>query len=67
MSAHLTASQKAALGTVQVAGVSVHGSQATVRSRDISSRRGSLHGFLSKSSAPTRLQKQSDGSWKIEG
>ena len=67
VSGHLTAAQKAALSTVRIANVSVHGSQATVRSRDITSRRGSLRGFISKSSAPTRLRKQSDGSWKIEG
>ncbi|HET9104055.1 MAG TPA: hypothetical protein VFN55_11950 [Solirubrobacteraceae bacterium] len=67
VSAHLTGAQRAALGTVRVTGVSVHGAQASVRARDITSRRGSLRGFLAKSSAPTRLRRQPDGSWKIEG
>ena len=67
VSAHLTAAQKTALATVKVGPVNVHGSQASVRTRDISSRRGSLRGFLVKNSAPTRLRKQSDGSWRIEG
>lgn len=67
VSAHLTGSQKAALGSVQVKNVSVHGREATVRAADIASRHGSFRGFLSAKSAPTKLQKQSNGSWKIEG
>ena len=67
VSAHLTGSQKAALGSVQVKNISVHGRVATVRAADIASTHGSFRGFLSAKSAPTKLEKQSDGSWKIEG
>ena len=67
VSAHLTSSQKAALGSVQVKNISVHGAVATVRAADIRSKHGSFRGFLSAKSAPTKLQKQSNGSWKIEG
>ncbi len=67
VSAHLTTAQKAALDSVRVKDVSVSGGEATIRATDIVSRHGSLRGFLSAKSAPTRLRKQSDGSWKIEG
>jgi len=67
VSAHLTSAQKAALGSVHIKNVSVTGRVATIRARDIVSRQGSLRGFLSAKSAPTRLRKQSDGTWKIEG
>lgn len=67
VSAHLTSSQKAALGSILVKNVTVNGREATVKAADIASGRGSLRGFLSSKSAPTRLRKQSDGSWKIEG
>ncbi|MEO8968968.1 MAG: hypothetical protein ABI355_15100 [Solirubrobacteraceae bacterium] len=67
VSAHLTTAQRAALDSVRVKNVSVSGGEATIRATDIVSRHGSLRGFLSAKSAPTRLHKQSDGSWKIEG
>ena len=67
VSAHLTPAQKAALGSVHIRHVSVNGREATIRARDIVSSHGSLRGFLSPRSAPTRLRRQSDGSWKIEG
>jgi hypothetical protein len=67
VSAHLTASQKAALGSVHIKNVTVTGREATIRARDIVSSHGSLRGFLNAKSAPTRLRKQSDGTWKIEG
>ena len=67
VSAHLTASQKAALGSVHIKRVTVTGGEATIRATDIVSTHGSLRGFLSARSAPTRLRKQSDGTWKIEG
>ena len=67
VSAHLTPAQKAALGSVHIRSVSVTGREATIRAGDIVSGRGSLRGFLSAKSAPTRLRRQSDGSWKIEG
>lgn len=67
VSAHLTPKQKAALGSVRVKHVTVKGNLATVLAKDISSTQGSFKGFLSASSAPTRLSKQSDGTWKISG
>ncbi len=67
VSAHLTPAQKAALGSVHVKNVSVTGREATIKAADIVSRRGSLRGFLSVKSPPTRLRKQTDGTWKIEG
>ncbi len=67
VSAHLTPKQKAALGSVQVKNVTVKGNLATVRAKDISSTRGSFKGFLNPKSSPTRLSKQSDGTWKISG
>ncbi|MGB9183499.1 MAG: hypothetical protein WCB67_05490 [Solirubrobacteraceae bacterium] len=67
VSAHLTTKQKAALGSVKVRKVSVKGNLATVRAKDISSTQGSFKGFLSANSAPERLSKQSDGTWKIAG
>lgn len=67
VSAHLTAAQKAALASVHVTNVSVTGREATVKATDIAASHGSLRGFLSAKSPPTRLRKQSDGSWKIEG
>ena len=67
VSAHLTTKQKAALGSVKVKNVTVTGNLATVRAKDISSTQGSFKGFMSSKSAPTRLSKQSDGTWKISG
>ncbi len=67
VSAHLTSNQRAALGSVQVKSVTVTGNQATVRARDISSTSGSFKGFLDPRSAPTKLSRQPDGSWKISG
>jgi hypothetical protein len=67
VSAHLTAKQKAALSSVQVKNVTVKGNQATVRAGDITSSSGSFKGFLDPHSSPTKLSKQSDGSWKISG
>ena len=67
VSAHLTSKQKAALGSVQVKNVTVKGDQASVRSSDLSSTSGSFKGFLDPKSAPTKLSKQADGSWKISG
>ncbi len=67
VSAHLTSAQKAALASVRVKNVAIRGREATIKATDIVSSHGSLRGFLSAKSAPTRLRKQSDGSWKIEG
>ena len=67
VSAHLTVKQKAALASVHVNKITVTGDRATVRAADISSDHGSFKGFLEPGSAPTKLAKQADGSWKISG
>lgn len=65
VSAHLTPSQKAALESVRVTKVTVSGNQAAVSNTDLTTAHGSLKGFINSRSAPTRLTKQPDGSWKI--
>ncbi len=67
VSVHLTPLQKAGLESVQIKKVTVAGDHATINDADFSSSRGSLKGFISSNSAPTRLTKQPDGSWKISG
>jgi len=67
VSPHLTSAQKAALASVRVKNVAVSGREATIKATDIVSSHGSLRGFLSAKSTPTRLHEESDGSWKIEG
>jgi hypothetical protein len=47
--------------------VSLSGDHASIRAGDITSTRGTIKGFLQASAAPTRLIRQSDGSWKIAG
>lgn len=65
VSAHLNPHQKAALETVKVTHVAVMGNHATVRAADITSSRGSFKGFLDPKAAPTKLRRESDGTWKI--
>jgi hypothetical protein len=67
VSAHLSATQKQALGTAKVGKVTINGDHATVPDTSITSAKGSLKGFLQSGAAPTRLTKQSDGSWRISG
>jgi hypothetical protein len=67
VSRHLSPSQKAGLETAKVGKVHINGSHASVPNTSITSPKGSLKGFLQAGSAPTRLTKQSDGSWKISG
>jgi len=67
VSDHLSAGQKTALKSVRIGKVEVHGDRATVPNTSISSTKGSLRGFLRAGSAPTRLTKGSDGTWKISG
>jgi hypothetical protein len=64
---HLTASQKAALESVQIKRVEINGDRATVSDAALASTRGSLKGFINPGSPPTRLTKQSDGNWKLSG
>jgi len=67
VSVHLTASQKAALESVKIKKVTISGDHATVSDADLTSAHGSLKGFIQSGSAPTKLTKQSDGSWKLSG
>jgi hypothetical protein len=64
---HLSPSLKAAFRTVIVNKVTISGDSATVQDADITSSEGSLAGFTQPGSAPTMLQEQPDGSWKISG
>jgi hypothetical protein len=67
VSRHLSPSQKVGLETAKVGKVRISGSHATVPDTSITSPKGSLKGFLQAGSTPTKLTKQSDGSWKISG
>jgi hypothetical protein len=64
---HLSPAQKAGLESATVGKVNVNGSHASVPNSSITSPRGSLKGFLDAGAAPTRLTRQSDGTWKISG
>ncbi len=64
---HLSPAQKAGLESAKVGKVDVKGSHASVPNSSITSPRGTLKGFLAAGAAPTRLTRQSDGSWKISG
>lgn len=66
-SRHLTPAQRAALASIVVKRITLNGNRATVVDTDLSAKRGSLKGFIDPRSEPTRLSKQSDGSWKISG
>jgi hypothetical protein len=55
------------LRNARVGTVTLHGDQASIRAAQITSTRGSLKGFLQASAPPTKLARQSDGSWKIAG
>lgn len=67
VSEHLSPQQKAGLESVQVKNVVINGNQATVSDADLTSARGTLKGFIDPKSPPTKLTKQSDGSWKLSG
>jgi nitrous oxide reductase accessory protein NosL len=67
VSVHLSAQQKAGLESVQIKKVEVSGIHATVSDADLTSARGTLKGFINPNSPPTKLTKQSDGSWKLSG
>jgi hypothetical protein len=67
VSAHLSSAEKQALQSAKVGKVTIDGSHASVSDSAITSSKGSLKGFLTAGSAPTKLTKQSDGSWKISG
>jgi hypothetical protein len=67
VSDHLSPQQKAGLESVQIKKVEINGNQATVSDADLTSARGTLKGFINPNSPPTKLTKQSDGSWKLSG
>jgi hypothetical protein len=67
VSEHLSPQQKAGLESVQVKKVVVNGNHATVSDADLTTTRGTLKGFINPTSPPTKLTKQSDGSWKLSG
>jgi hypothetical protein len=58
---------KLGLRSARVGRVSLSGDHASIRAGDITSTRGSLKGFLQASAAPTKLTRQSNGSWMIAG
>jgi hypothetical protein len=47
--------------------VTLNGDHASIRAGQITTTQGSLKGFLQASAPPTKLARQSDGSWKIAG
>jgi hypothetical protein len=67
VSVHLSPQQKAGLESVQIKKVVVNGIHATVSDADLTSARGTLKGFINPNSPPTKLTKQSDGSWELSG
>jgi hypothetical protein len=67
VSVHLSPQQKAGLESVQIKKVVVNGIHATVSDADLTSVRGTLKGFINPNSPPTKLTKQSDGSWELSG
>jgi hypothetical protein len=58
---------KLGLRHARVGKVSLSGDHASIRAGDITSTRGTVKGFLQASAAPTRLARQTNGSWKIAG
>ncbi len=67
VSAHLSSAEKQGLQNAKVGKVTISGNNASVSDTAITSTKGSLKGFLQAGAAPTKLTKQSDGTWKISG
>lgn len=65
VSAHLSSAQKQGLQNAKVGKVKIDGNHASVSDSAITTTKGTLKGFLE--GTPTKLTKQSDGSWKISG
>jgi hypothetical protein len=51
----------------RVGKVTLAGGHASIRAGDITATQGTVKGFLQASAAPTKLTRQSDGTWKIAG
>jgi hypothetical protein len=58
---------KLGLRHARVGTVTISGDHASIRAGSITSIRGTLTGFLQASSPPTKLVRQSNGTWKIAG
>ena len=67
ISNQLSGQVRLGLRNARVGKVSLSGAHASIRAGDITSTRGTVKGFLQASAAPTKLTRQSDGSWKIAG
>jgi hypothetical protein len=67
ISHQLSPKVKLALRNARVGTVTIKDDQASIRDGDITSTRGTLKGFLQASAPPTRLTRQSSGTWKISG
>jgi hypothetical protein len=67
ISKQLSSEVKLGLRHARVGKVTVAGDHASIHAGDITSTRGALKGFLQASAPPTKLTRQSDGSWKISG
>jgi hypothetical protein len=67
ISHQLSPKVKLALRNARVGTVTIKGDHASIRDGDITSTQGTLKGFLQASAPPTRLTRQSSGTWKISG
>jgi hypothetical protein len=67
ISRQLSPNVKLGLRNARVGTVTINGDHASIRDGDITSTRGTLKGFLQASAPPTRLSRQSSGTWKISG
>jgi hypothetical protein len=67
ISQQLSPQVKLGLRHAQVGTVTINGDHASIRDGAITSTQGKLKGFLQASAPPTRLTRQSNGTWKISG
>jgi hypothetical protein len=67
ISHQLSPKVKLGLRHAQVGTVTISGDRASIRDGSITSTEGKLTGFLQASAPPTKLARQSDGTWKISG
>lgn len=67
ISHQLSPAVKVGLRHARVGMVTVNGDHASIRDGNITSTRGTLKGFLQASAPPTKLTRQSNGTWKIAG
>jgi hypothetical protein len=67
ISHQLSPKVKLALRHARVGTVTISGDRASIRDGSITSTQGKLTDFLQASAPPTKLARQSDGTWKIAG